>query len=148
VFRWSRSNKNRKKIREDRRYLKERARRLLQDYLVADEKKKQKYYEAIAGAAAACRPNVLNPSMEDPQLARSSAEAALKVVKLRDRLHNENDDAAILITDAYATVAIAFHRAATVYMADQEMQKLGTAAVHLTTIALSYIASSQDKLLR
>jgi hypothetical protein len=63
-------------------------------------------------------------------------------------LDNENDDAAILITDAYATVAIAFHRAATVYMADQEMQKLGTAAVHLTTIALSYMASSRDNLHR
>ena len=111
MFRWFRSNKNRMKIREDRKYLEARARRLLQDYLVADERQKQKYYEAIAGAAAACRANVLNPSMEDPQLARSRAEAALKVVKMRDRLHNENDDAAILITDAYATVALAFHRA-------------------------------------
>jgi hypothetical protein len=69
-------------------YPETRARRLLHDYLVADAWQKRKYYEAIAGAAAACRSDVLNPSMEDPQLAHSSAEAALKVVKLRDRLNN------------------------------------------------------------
>ena len=42
------------------------------------------------------------------------------------------------VTDAYATVAIAYHRAAGVYTMDKKMQELGTAAVHLLTMATSY----------
>ena len=44
-----------------------------------------------------------------------------------------------MITDAYAAVAIAHRRAAAVYTMDKEMQQLGTAAVHLVTMATSYM---------
>jgi len=82
--------------------------------------------------------------LEDAELARSSAEAALKVVKSRERQAiDENDPLAVLITDAYATVAIAYHRAAGVYTLDEKMQRLGTAAVHLVTIANSYMAAQK-----
>ena len=46
-----------------------------------------------------------------------------------------------LITDAYATVALAYRRASTAYTLDKEMQQLGTAAVHLLTIATSHMAA-------
>jgi hypothetical protein len=51
----------------------------------------------------------------------------------------KGDRTAELVTDAYATVGIAYHRAAGVYMMDKEMLELGTAAVHLLTIATSYM---------
>ncbi|KRR14106.1 hypothetical protein CQ12_41050 [Bradyrhizobium jicamae] len=142
VFNWFRVDKRRKKIREDRRYLEGRARRLLQKYLAADDSEKRLYYEVIAGAAAACQPEVSDPGLENPQHAELSAETALKVVKIHHRqTSDENDDLAGLITDAYATVGIAYRRAAAVYRVDEEMQRLGTAAVHLTTIANSYMAA-------
>src|SRR6476619_16049 len=70
-------------IREDRKHLEARARRLLKGYLSADAPRKQRYYEVIAGAAAACEPGVSDPNLENAQLAQAAAEAALKVVKLR-----------------------------------------------------------------
>jgi len=142
VFSWFRSDKRRKKIREDRRYLEARARRLLQSYLAADDRQKQQYYEVIAGAAAACHPSVSDPSLEDVKAAQAGAEAALKVVKFREhQAAGENDHLVGMITDAYATVAIAYRRASTAYTVDEEMQQLGTAAVHLITIANSYMAA-------
>jgi hypothetical protein len=79
------------------------------------------------------------------QLAQASAEVALKVVKVRERqaIH-DNDKLAELITDAYATVAIAYRRASAAYTMDEEMQQLGTAAVHLLTIATSYMAAQSE----
>ena len=50
----------------------------------------------------------------------------------------------MLITDAYATVAVAYRRAAGVYAIDEEMQKLGTAAVHLLTMATSHMKAHPD----
>ena len=50
-----------------------------------------------------------------------------------------------MITDAYATVAIAYRRASAGYTIDEEMQKLGTAAVHLITIANSYVTAQGDE---
>ena len=92
----------------------------------------------VAGAAAACQPGVTDPNLEDPQLAQATAEAALKVVELREQQAvDDNDQLATLITDAYATVAVAYRRASTVYRVDEEMQQLGTAAVHLLTMATS-----------
>jgi hypothetical protein len=38
-------------------------------------------------------------------------------------------------------LAIAYHRAAGVYTLDKEMQELGTAAVHLLTMATSYMSA-------
>ena len=58
-------------------------------------------------------------------------------LKKDDRISN-------FVTDAYATVGIAYHRAAGVYTTDKEMQELGTAAVHLLTIATSYMRAQND----
>jgi hypothetical protein len=147
VFSWFRSDRRRKKIREDQRYLEARARRLLQSYLSADDRQKQQYYEVIAGAAAACHPSVSDPRLEDVKVAQVSAEAAVKVVKFRgQQFMDSNDHLAEMITDAYATVAIAYRRAAALYIVDKEMQQLGTAAVHLVTIANSYVAAQSGEM--
>ena len=50
------------------------------------------------------------------------------------------------ITDAYATVAIAYRRAAAFYTIDDEMKRLGTAAVHLVTMATSYMAAQSEEI--
>ena len=90
----------------------------------------------IAGATRACEPDVSNPNLENAKLTQAAAETALKVVKLREQQRlADNDQVAALITDAYATVAIAYRRASAAYTVDKEMQQLGTAAVHLVTIA-------------
>jgi hypothetical protein len=142
VFSWFKPNRQRGNIRKDRKYLEARSRRLLMSYLSANESQKRQYYEVVAGAAAAFRPNVSDPHLENAQIARSTAEAALAVVKRRGRKAKDNEDQLQrLITDAYATVAIAYRRAAAEYAADEEMQQLGTAAVHLLTIATSYMAA-------
>jgi serine/threonine protein kinase HipA of HipAB toxin-antitoxin module len=145
VFSWFKPNR-RQEIRQDRKHLEVRARRLLKNYLSADGSQKQQYYEAIAGAAAACQPSIADSDLENAQLNRAAAQAALNVVIARERrTTDDNDQLAELITDAYATVAIAYQRASTAYTADKEMQKLGTAAVHLVTIATSYMtARSKD----
>ena len=146
MFSWFKPHRQRKKIREDRKHLKTRARRLLKNYLSADGPRKQQYYEVIAGAAAACQPGVSDPKLEDVQLSQTTAETALKVVKLRERQAiDDNDPLAALITDAYATVAVAYRRASTIYLGDEEMQRLGTAAVHLLTIATSYMAAQSEE---
>lgn len=144
MLRWFSSD--RQKIREDRRYLETRARRLLQSYLTSDEEQKRRYYQVIAGAAAACQPDVSDASLGDVRLAELTAELAMKVVRRRVRQAiDEHDHSAALITDAYATVAIAYRRAAAAYTIDKEMERLGTAAVHLVTIANSYMnAESQQ----
>ena len=145
MFRWFKPNR-RREIREDRKHLEARARRLLKGYLSADSPRKQRYYEVVAGAAAACQPGFSDPNLENAQLNNAAAEAALKVVKVRARQAiDENDRLAELITDAYATVAIAYRRASTAYTADKEMQQLGTAAVHLLTIATSYVAAKSAR---
>lgn len=79
VFSWFRSDKRRKNIREDRRFLEARARRLLEGYLAADDHHKKQYYEVVAGAAAACQPGISDPNVEDVLRARASAEAALRL---------------------------------------------------------------------
>jgi len=142
MFSWFKPNKQRAMIREDRKHLEARARRLLKGYLSADELKKRRYYEVVAGAAAGCQPDVTDPKSVGLQLAQVAAEAAFKVVRKRERQAiDENDQVGSLITDAYATVAIAHRRASAAYTGDEEMKKLGTAAVHLLTIATSYMAA-------
>jgi hypothetical protein len=148
VFSWFRSDKRQKNVREDRRFLEARARRFLESYLAADDQRKKQYYQVIAGAAAACQPGVSESNAEDVSRARASAEAALKVVKSRGQHLGRNDHTDELITDAYATVAIAYRRAAAVYTVDEKMQQLGTAAVHLVTIANSYITAQEKETLQ
>jgi hypothetical protein len=63
---------------------------------------------------------------------------------LQRRVLKKDDPAIDFVTDAYATVAVAYHRAAAIYTTDKEMQELGTAAVHLLTIASSYIRARKD----
>ena len=46
--------------------------------------------------------------------------------------------------DATATVAVAYRRAAGVYSMDKDMQELGTAAVHLLTMATSYMNGQNE----
>ena len=139
MFSWFRASGERKQVREDRKYLEARARRLLKSYLSADGPRKQRYYEVVAGAAAACQPAVSDPRLENPRLAQDIAEAALKVVKVRERQRMDSDHLQSMITDAYAVVAVAHRRAAAVYTIDKSMQQLGTAAVHLVTMATSYM---------
>jgi len=133
-------------IREDRKHLEARARRLLKGYLSADAPRKQRYYEVIAGAAAACQPGVSDPSLENEQLTQVAAETALKIVKHREQQAiADKDQAGSMITDAYATVAIAYRRASAAYTEIEDMQQLGTAAVHLLTIATSHMAAQTSE---
>jgi hypothetical protein len=118
----------------------------LNGYLSADAPRKQRYYEVIAGAAAACEPGGSDPSLENVQLAQAAADAAVKVVKQREhQAITDKDQVGALITDAYATVAIAYRRASAAYADDKEMEQLGTAAVHLLTIATSYMVAQVDE---
>jgi hypothetical protein len=142
VFNWLKADRQREEIREDRKRLEAKARRLLRNYLSADEPRKQQF----CGAAAACQPDVSDPKLENAQLAQTSAQTALKVVKLRERQAiDDNDQLAALITDAYATVSLAYRRASGAYTADRDMPQLGTAAVHLLTIAISYMGAQSGK---
>ena len=79
--------------------------------------------------------------MDDAQIAEATSDAELRVVRRREQTASEDgqNHLATLITDAYATVAIAYRRAAGVYTIDLPMQQLGTAAVHLLTMANSYM---------
>ena len=139
---WFKTDKRRKSIREDRKYIVARARRFLTSYLASNDLQKQQYYELITGAADACRPRISDPHLKNTELSKLIAETALKVVKVRHRRAQEcKDHLQELITDAYSTVAIAYRRAAAVYVHDEEMQQIGTAAVHLVTIANSYMAA-------
>jgi len=142
VFGWFRLHRPPEKIDNDRKNLEIRVRRLLQNYLSADEPQKRRYYEVIAGAAAGCQSDLTDPKLDGVRSARVCAERALKVVGARERQTFRDDEQfAELITDAFATVAVAYSRASAAYTTDEEMQKLGTAAVHLLTIATSYVAA-------
>jgi hypothetical protein len=62
-----------------------------------------------------------------------------------ERIASKKDDKlSDFLTDAYATVGVAYHRAARVYTMDKEMQELGTAAVHLLTMATSRMRKNDD----
>ena len=74
MFSWFKSNMQREQVREDRKHLEARARRLLKDYLSADAPRKQRYYEVIAGAAVASEPEISDPTLEDTQRTQAAAE--------------------------------------------------------------------------
>jgi len=139
MFSLFRSDGRRKAIREERKVVLGRARRLLTSYLSSDGLQKQQYYEVIAGAAAACQPKGYGSDLENTEFCKAIAQKALGVVKARERkTTSDNGPLQELITNAYATVALAYRRAAAVYVLDKEMQQIGTAAVHMVTIANSY----------
>jgi hypothetical protein len=142
VFGWFKPNRQRESILDDRNHLEVRARRLLKSYLSADSASKAAIYQVVAGAAAGCQPHISDPNLDGLKFAKACAEVAVDVIRLREqRAADDRDRLAALITDAYATVALAYRRASAAYTADQEMQKVGTAAVHLLTIATSYVAA-------
>ncbi len=86
------------------------------------------------------------PELEDAQIAEATSGAAMKMVLAREERGKlkKDDRLSDFVTDAYATVGIAYHRAAGVYTMDEEMQELGTAAVHLLTMATSYMRAHND----
>jgi len=100
---------------------------------------KARFYRAVEEASAQCHPTGLPPAdIEDAEIAEATSSAAMKIVL--ERADSKQDDrTADFMTDAYATVAVAYHRAAGVYITDPDLQELGTAAVHLLTIATSYV---------
>ena len=142
---WFATGGRRKAIREDRKYIVGRAQRFLLSYLASDNMQKQQYYHLVAGAVAACQPAGTDPKLESTEASKIIAETALKVVKVRERQASDADGhLAASITDAYATVAMAYRRAAAVYVLDEEMQQIGTAAVHMVTIANSFMAAQSE----
>jgi hypothetical protein len=146
MFERTKIDRQRKKIvRHDRRHLEVRVRRFLSNYLSATDLQKAHFYEVIAGASAGCLPeNSISYLEQNVRMAEMTAEAASAVVRRRVELGQDGDDSLErFITDAYATAAVAYRRAAGTYVYDQPMQRLGTAAVHLLTIANSAMISLQ-----
>ena len=148
MFGWLKTERSerRRRVRLDRKYLEARSRRFLKIYLDADETRKPQFYRAVDEASKRCQPaeSGLPPSeLADAQIAEATSSAAMKKVLERDATMKD-DPAADFITDACATVAIAHHRAAGLYTLDKEMQELGTAAVHLLTMATSYLRAHNE----
>jgi hypothetical protein len=139
---WLRTHNQRKQARRDRALLEPRARRLLDSYLAADGPRKQRFYQVVAGAAAACSPEVSDPALDTTRHAAATAFQALQVVKSRVQKKLDGDELQSLITDAYAVVAVASNRAALTATMDEETLRLGTAAVHLITMATSFVENS------
>ena len=149
MFGWLKTERSerRRRVRLDRKYLEARSRRFLKIYLDADETRKPQFYRAVEEASKRCQPadSGLPPfELEDAQIAEATSRAAMKIV-LERTASKKDDRLADFLTDAYATVGIAYHRAAGVYTMDKEMQELGTAAVHLLTIATSYTDAQKNE---
>jgi hypothetical protein len=113
--------------------------------LNADDTLKPYYYRAVQKASNECRPAaaVSAPETNDAEIAAATSDAAMRVVlkRVRPRKAKRTDE---FVIDAYATVGVAYHRAAGLYSLDSTMQKLGTAAVHLLTMATSYTGTLHD----
>jgi hypothetical protein len=151
VFGWFQPEKwsKQRKVRLDRKHLEARTRRFLQSYLAADEARKPQFYRAVEEAAKQCQPAELAipaSELEDAKIAEATSGAAMKMVLAREKraAQKTDDRIADFVTDACATVGIAYHRAAGVYTIDKEMQELGTAAVHLLTMATSYVRAHKE----
>ena len=148
MFGWFKSERRerRTKVRLDRKHLEERARRFLKSYLDADQARKPSFYRAVEEISKKCHPAELSLSqadMDDRQIAEATSQAALQMVL--DRVRRSADDKVDdFVTDACATVAVAYRRAAGVYVEDKEMKQLGTAAVHVLTMATLYIGAQKE----
>ena len=128
----------RKIIRQDRQYLEGRVRHFLARYLSASDVDKDRYLEVVARAAEVCQPENVVSYWENLHVAEMTAALASVVVMRRIGVQKDPDDRAYaFMTDACATVAVAYRRAAGIYVGDERMQSLGTAAVHLLTMANS-----------
>jgi hypothetical protein len=148
MFGWFKPERRerRRKVRQDRKHLEERARRFLKRYLEADETRKPQFYRAVEEISRTCQPAELAASsLDDSRIAEAASQAAMQMVMDHSsRLDDEGNQTSAFVTDACATVAVAYHRAAAVYVEDQEMQELGTAAVHLLTMATSYMIAQRE----
>jgi hypothetical protein len=149
VFGWLNSEQRdrRRQIRLDRKHLEVRARHFLKSYLKADEKQKPQYYRAVEEASKKCQPAISGmPSTDlgDARIAEAASDAAMKTVLALQAQGASIKNAPNFVADAFATVAVAYHRAAGVYTKDVEMQELGTAAVHLLTMATSYMMAHEE----
>lgn len=148
MFGWSKVDRHRRRIiRDDRKYLEARVRRFLQAYLSASNMEKDRYYEVVAGASAGCLPEGSVQYYENFRLAEITAETANAVVRRRLQAGKDgHNDADRFVTEAFATTAVAYRRAAGIYADDRRMQELGTAAVHLLTMATSrFMAKSRTE---
>ena len=129
-------------IKNDHKHLEVRARRYLAAYLEADAPRKALFYKAVEDASQKCHAEagMKAPPVDrtDAEVANSIADAAIEIVLARDAGRQNDGNAAVFVTDAFATVGVAYRRAAGIYGEDEPMQVLGTAAVHLLTIATSY----------
>lgn len=139
-----------RRVGDDRRYLEVRVRRFLRAYQSATGTQKNRYYDVVAGASAACHSEHDLSRPESATVADMTAKAASAVVRRRTRVQKISlDDRMVaahidgFITDAYATAAVAYGHAAGVYVDDDRMQSLGSEARHLLTTAISR-ASSKD----
>ena len=149
IYGWFRSKDARDRsrlIKKDREHLEARARHFLKSFLKADESGKAQFYRVVEDAVQRCQADagVGQPSteLEDQEVARATSAEAMKILLALE--NNEADSNATFIIDAYATVAIAYHRAAGFYGEDKPMLELGTAAVHLLTMATSYTKQLPD----
>ena len=153
MFGWlkSEARKRRRKIKLDRKHLEARARRFLTAYLDAHVMRKPQFYRAVEEASKHCQQaagDLPPPSeLEDTEIAEATSEAAMNVVLEREKRASANkpNRVADFVTDAYATVGVAYHRAAGLYAMDREMRDLGTAAVHLLTMASSYVRAQENE---
>ena len=139
MFHWFKVDRRRRRIlSEDQKYLEAGARSFLSNYLRANEAEKELYYDAVAGASAGCHPTNAVSQLDSRQVAEMTADVASRVARQRQRrVEYNNNDLEKFITDAYATTAIAYRRAAGTYVDHERMLALGTAAVHLLTMATS-----------
>ena len=146
MFDWFKSEQRerRRKVKLDRKHLETRARRFLKGYLEADEERKPQFYRAVEEAATQCQPTSPLSDLSDAEIAETTANAAMAMVIARLERLKSDDRIADFVTDAYATVGVAYHRAAGVYKMDKDMQDLGTAAVHLLTMATSYTTAQKE----
>lgn len=126
-------------IRQDRQYLEARARHFLDRYLSASDTDKDRYLDVVAAVGAACQPENVVSFSENLHVAEMTAATASAVVMRRIRGEGDRpeDPPQAFMTDACATVAVAYRRAAGIYVGIKKMQRLGTAAVHLLTMATS-----------
>jgi hypothetical protein len=148
MFGWlkSESRERQKKVRLDRKHVEERARRFLKSYLEADEMRKPNFYRAVQDISKKCQPAELTgrSDVDDDRIAETTSQAAMQMVLDRTSGIKADDRVGSFVTDACATVAVAYHRAAGVYVGDERMQELGTAAVHLLTMATSYTNAHEE----
>ena len=151
MFDWFKSEQReqRRKIKLDRNHLEARARRFLEKFMRADATGKPQFYRAVEDASQQCQPRetgLPTSELSDALIAEATSKAAMKMVLAREKrlAKNKDDRVADLFTDAFATVGIAYHRAAGIYARDKDLQDLGTAAVHLLTMATSYTTAQKE----